>query len=101
MKTFITGNVIRSPYGSIEIVIKAEEDYIACIPIDSSNVTIGHTREDKHYNKRCYCGGDTECECKGTGEYIQTILGFDKAEYLASNIKEYIVKNVLNSLGLK
>ena len=102
MKTFLQGNVIKSAYGSIEIVTKVrDKDYIECIPIDSTNVTIGHAREDKTYNRTCHCNDNPECECKGTGEYKQTILGFEKAEFLGSNIKEYIVNNVIRGIFAK
>ncbi len=95
MKKFLTGNVIKTKYGHIEIVTDAKEDYIKTVFFDVTSASAGHRLKDYDIKKRCYCneghGDDPSCECKGTGEYTQTIYGFEHAELLASNVKEYIL----------
>jgi hypothetical protein len=75
---------------------------IECIPIDSTNVTITHSKKDKTYSETCYCENDPDCpDCKGSGNYTTTVLGFEKAEFLGSNLKEYLTAKFLKVFRLK
>jgi hypothetical protein len=102
MKTFLTGNVIKTAYGHIEIVFKVRDDnYIETIPIEYTNTTIGHYREDKTYKRNCDCGGFNEdcltCAGSGTDEY--EILGFERAEFIAATVKDYIIASITKNFN--
>ena len=95
MNKFKIGNVIKTKYDHVEIVIEVKDEYINTIFMDSSNSSAGHKFEDYKINKRCYCFGyglASGCkDCKGTGEYEKTIYGYKHATLLASDVKQYIL----------
>lgn len=116
MEKFRTGNIVRLANGSDEsngsiviinryrtIELSFSDNYrvVDWISFNSSNCS-GCTRVDTvKENEMCWeCSTndgreDSECEnCKGTGNYIATKKGMDKAVVLADNAKAYILKNL-------
>jgi len=92
MEKFVTGNVIRTRSGSLQIVSDTRTDYINTIFFDSSNSSAGHRKEDYQMDNCCYCGPDPDCpDCKGTGEYKTTIYGYIHFTLVAHTVKDYIL----------
>ncbi len=97
------GNVIQINDNDPEIIIDVQHQYIVTIPIDMSNVTITHNKKTQKRREQCW--NDTDAEfgkyesdcpyCHGTGYYMKTIYGMDKAIILASNIKEFMVNKII------
>ena len=108
-REFLKGNVIKSPYGRIEIVIEVKDDYISTIPIDSTNTTMGYTRHNEKRKTRCECIYELidqslmdACDkCNGTGEVEYEVLGFENATFIASTVKEYIINSLLKNFDIK
>jgi len=101
MNKFLIGNVIKTTNG-IEVVTKIrDENYIETIPVDCTNMRIGHYREDKTYKRRCDCGDDPDCnECHGSGTREFTNIGFEKAEFIADTIEDWIRDSLLKVFKL-
>jgi hypothetical protein len=112
MKYFQTGNVIRlKDDTSIVIVVKYTYEYIEWIPINYANTT-GHTKLST-YTKEVDCrncdkndGGvgldsnGEECQqCLMTGRYKQIFYGAEEAEFIASNVKEYIINSLTKNFN--
>lgn len=91
---FVTGNVIKTAYGSIEIVTDVRDDgYTTTIPIDYTNSSAGYQAKSYEVEEWCdwYCTG---CEyCDEGKPYKRTVFGMDKATLVASTIKEWIIKS--------
>lgn len=89
---FMKGNVIRTPSGSIEIVIDVKDDgYTNTIPITSTNCEIG--RRAKTYVEKEY-SYDEDNE-----PYKRTVYGMDKCELVAYTIKEWIIQSYTKNFG--
>lgn len=104
---FVTGNVIKTKRGSIEIVSKVTDESTDTISFDRANSCGYHKNKTYERSDSCYdCdindGGfvDEDCpKCKGTGNYMNTIYGMDKATLLAPNVKEYIIKSLTQNFN--
>lgn len=103
MTPFRTGNVIKSPYGTICIVTNCTDDYVSWVSFSSENSSGGGSLEDTTRNETCYCNEnydygnnyDPECsDCKGSGGYEVKVLGYKRSELLASCVKDYILKRL-------
>lgn len=88
---FVTGNVIKNVYGSIEIVVSVKEDgYTITIPIDYVNSSAGHPAKTHEVDEWCGCG---DCEyCDEDKPYKRTVFGMDSATLVARTIKDWIVQ---------
>lgn len=106
MKKFRIGNVVKTAYGSIVIITKVNDDITSWVSFSYSNSS-GATKNKTHMRATtCFCCEkndgeyDSECEdCKGTGEYEKEIMGMDAAEYLADNVKEYILDSLTKNFN--
>jgi len=89
---FIQGNVIKTAYGSIEIVTSVKDDgYTNTIPIDATNCSAGHRPDTYEDEVWCDCGS---CEnCDSGKPYKTTMYGMDKAVLVANTVKEWIIKS--------
>lgn len=89
---FATGNVIKTAYGSIEIVTDVRDDgYTTTIPIDYTNSSAGHQAKSYEVDEWCYCG---DCEyCNEDKPSKRIVFGMDKATLVARTIKEWIIKS--------
>lgn len=97
-KEFSIGNVIKLS-GSIVIIYKIDDKLTHWISFNHENSSGSYPNLTYKETSTCYdCSSndgisDIECEnCHGLGVYVETIDGMDKAEFLANNVKEYIVK---------
>lgn len=105
MSNFKIGNIVKKENGSIIIITKVKSETTDWIAFDSNNVS--GTTNNKTYTKEDLCwtcdvndGGksDSCCEtCNGTGTYLKTFNGLDKAVLIGNNVKEYILKSVLKN----
>ena len=98
MNRFKTGNVFKLD-NTIGIVYRVDSDlthWVSFTHEQSSGCTPNVTKPceeqcwscDTNISDTC----DTECEyCKGTGYYKSERIGMDRATFLASNVKEYIM----------
>lgn len=108
-REFNTGNVVKLEGGSIVIVVGERTVNYATkksvitdwVSFDSENVSGATPNKTEMEDKTCYCdegnGGEYDefCEtCKGTGTYESERTGMDKAKFLASNVKSYIMKRL-------
>jgi hypothetical protein len=95
---FVTGNVIRTAYNSIEIVVSVGKDgYTNTIPIDCENCNIGHRYKTYDEEYFCECGSCDSCD--NNEPITKTIYGMDKAVLLSPTIKDWIMKNLTNNFG--
>jgi len=106
MKNFRTGNVVKLHDGHCIILVNVTNDDVYWISFSFSNSS-GITKMKTEIKKeKCFCGYyhnnehiyDEDCDkCYGKGYYDNEISGMDKAEYLADNVKEYILKRLLKN----
>lgn len=116
MIKFRIGNIIKTDDKNIWIVVneterenyftKQKDRYYNTVSFTYENSS-GGLWETTYINKEsCNCenydenyeyyGNNPECEtCKGTGYYNREWQGADRAKLLASNAKEYIIKNLI------
>lgn len=106
MDKFKTGNVVRlhNEYGkgSVVVITEVRDDITHFVFIDASNCSGALKNKTYKASEMCWnCntnddpdgnGPDYDCEnCHGSGEYMKTWYGMDKAKYLADNVKDYIL----------
>lgn len=90
------GNVIKSN-GRLEIVTATGDDYTNTVSLEMTSVSFGHKTEDVMEKVECGCvdicnNAMEDCpDCKGTGKREKIRYGSDSAEFLARNVKEYIM----------
>lgn len=110
-----TGNVILSPYGNMEIVVKItgdeKKELVHVVSFDFENSSGIHNIKDSQRLETCGCVyysddqaiADCDCKsCKGSGNVKIKIHGWGRSQILASNAKEYIKKSLLKNFeGLK
>lgn len=96
-----TGNIVKLNDRYIVIITDVDDDYVSWVSFDMSNVSGGTKMKTYMRSTSCFCCEnnegeyDEDCEdCKGTGSYKEEVPGMDKARVLASNAKEYILKNL-------
>jgi hypothetical protein len=101
MNKFRIGNVVKTVYDNIEIVVGEDGEGYRTIPINYENSSCYHKAKDYERSETCYCCEandgeyDENCEdCKGTGGYMVKVKGFDKSKLLATTVKEYILKGL-------
>jgi hypothetical protein len=116
MKRFRTGNVVRDGK-KLRIVVgykyypksEFEEKAHYClnwIAFDAANVS-GLTRTDDHQTSTsCFCYDqddydiENECTyCHNTGSYLIDVKGTDAWEYVAENVKAYIIDSITKNFG--
>lgn len=83
------------------VVSRVHADTIEAISFDSENCSATQRRRKDHDREyTCFCGDDEyhegtpdpDCEtCKGTGRYTKLIVGWDRSEVLATNVKDFIL----------
>jgi hypothetical protein len=99
---FLSGNIIKSPSGSLWIVTDINEKYMSAVSFDSTNCSLGCSKESKRQPRQCECvdyagESDSECEiCNGTGENFLIYPGYDDFEFVASTVKDFIVNRALS-----
>ena len=106
MKTFRIGNVVKLDSGSIVIITRVDDEITFWVSFSSSNCSKEIKNKTYMRSETCFCcehnGGeyDSDCEdCKGTGGYKEEAKGMDSAEYLADNVKEYILNSLTKNFN--
>ncbi len=102
MNRFQIGNVIKTKYGSIEVIYNIKSDgYTSTIPINASNALIGH--RDKTYTDEVWCDcGQIDCEyCREGKPQERIVYGMEEAEFIAYNIQEWITKTLTKGFEFK
>lgn len=113
---FRSGNIIKSPYGSIVIFLKyrksIDRDVFDWISFDHSNSSGTSPVKTESMVVDCNCHYDNwvddestaprvDCDvCKGTGDRISISYGEDKYMLLADSAKDYLSK-LLNGALIK
>jgi hypothetical protein len=99
-----TGNIVKTAYGDIVIIVKVSDDYVHWISASHANVSGGthilttETEDDCDCFHECCGHPDIDCpDCKGTGKIKKIKYGMDKATYLADNMFEYIKSRMLKN----
>lgn len=101
MERFSIGNVFKLN-GSICIVYRVDSELTYWIDFLHSNCSGSFPNITKPSNEMCWdCNTndsdepDYYCEtCKGSGYYVGERNGMDRAVFLASNVKEYILSRL-------
>lgn len=103
---FLKGNIVKSPTGSLWIVSDISEKYMSAISFNSTNCSLGCSKETKRQSKSCGCTyetgeADPECNnCNGTGEDFLVYPGYDEFEFVASTVKDFIVNRALSIFNI-
>lgn len=94
MQKLRIGNVIRTAYGSNEIVAEVMKKGVTTISLKYSSSKSFHNYETT-YPEYCDCN-EPECEDCKTGREIKIgHLGLDRATFLADNVEDWIKKTLL------
>ena len=102
---FRVGNIILSPYGSVEIVTNITRTHLHYISAKSSNVSGAGELEQKVELMSCFqcidCdeSPDENCKhCYGTGECEKIHPGWNESIVLADSMYDYIHKKMMHQL---
>lgn len=101
MQKFSTGNVFKLER-SIYIVTMVDSELTHWVDFSYSNSSGSFPNITKLKNMQCFkCNTndsnepDYDCDiCKGSGYYVSEYTGMDRAVFLASNVKEYILSRL-------
>lgn len=108
---FRTGNVILSPFKTVEIVTDCNDKYVNYVSAQYSNVSGGGLLEQTCTVVECDCDPmrgfdvirepeyDPDCfKCKGSGQYEKIVPGWNESIILADSVQEYITKKIMKNL---
>lgn len=101
MSKFVSGNVIKTAYGSIEIVTNVRANgYVDTIFVKHSNSGAVHSPIDLVELEDCACEED-DCYYCETGTKKERIrYGMESAELLAKTVSEWITKVLLGGFDI-
>jgi len=97
---FRTGNVIRTKYGTLEIVVDVKSDgYTETIHVCSSNTSAGHKHKTYVEDVGCICGYISCPICGGHEKNLVTIYGMEDAVLVAPTVKDWITNILLEKFN--
>jgi hypothetical protein len=98
------GNVIRCPSGLLWVVVGISDKQVHAVSFDSENVSATARLKDRTYDAdcpHCYDERMDDCEhCQGKGRITVVERGWENAEVLAPNVREFIMRAVRRTFGI-